>query len=413
MADSSAVLAAARSAQNPKKKVMKGPEIDLDMDALMAGVLGEGDDKKKKKQKEEDDGEEKMHGTASVDAAAKARAHARENVVDELLTEYAAEPHTKVKMKKKKVRRYPCYNFRKIMGCAHVDLHTCVLEGKLGRCRRTLRRLGKKVSEGRAKGPGEGRPGRGERREGGEGGRGMSTSPAVRSFVGRSPPDTPRATPHPPQKDTPSFERDFFRASVLPPQDDTPSLRSLSDLARFAHSPASPTRPPRSLARFAHSPASLTRTLRSLARFAHSPASLIRPPRSLARFRSPLPPLTSSLRLLRHLRTPPPPLPSPPQHAERINEHDVRGRTALSLAVKESREDIADLILSSTDSDPDLRDKWTGMAPLHHAAHLGLTNTVSKIIWRQGDINITDNNGTTPLMMACAIGNERCARPHP
>ncbi|GMI53077.1 hypothetical protein TeGR_g1140 [Tetraparma gracilis] len=238
MADSSAVLAAARSAQNPKKKVMKGPEIDLDMDALMAGVLGEGDDKKKKKQKEEDDGEEKMHGTASVDAAAKARAHARENVVDELLTEYAAEPHTKVKMKKKKVRRYPCYNFRKIIGCAHVDLHTCVLEGKLGRCRRTLRRLGKK-------------------------------------------------------------------------------------------------------------------------------------------------------------------------HAERINEHDVRGRTALSLAVKESREDIADLILSSTDSDPDLRDKWTGMAPLHHAAHLGLTNTVSKIIWRQGDINITDNNGTTPLMMACAIGNER------
>ena len=75
--------------------------------------------------------------------------------------------------------------------------------------------------------------------------------------------------------------------------------------------------------------------------------------------------------------------------------------------MKEKREDLADLILSSTDSDPDCRDKWSGMAPLHHAAHLGLTNTVGKIVWRQGDINIPDNNGTTPLMMACANGNVR------
>ena len=90
---------------------------------------------------------------------------------------------------------------------------------------------------------------------------------------------------------------------------------------------------------------------------------------------------------------------------ERINEYDEKGRSALSIAIKEGREDIADLILSSSDSDPDIRDKWTGMAPMHHAAHLGQTNTVSKLLWRQADINIVDNNGTTALMMACANGN--------
>ena len=59
MADSSALLNAAKNAQ--KKKVMKQPDIDLDMDALMAGVLGEGDGKKdkteKKKVEQEDEGE--------------------------------------------------------------------------------------------------------------------------------------------------------------------------------------------------------------------------------------------------------------------------------------------------------------------------------------------------------------------
>jgi hypothetical protein len=238
MADSSALLAAARSAQTgPKKKVMKGPEIDLDMDALLAGVLGE--DKNAKEDEGDGDGG-KIAGTGSVDEVAKKRAAARESTVDDLLTEFASNPHATVKVKKKKVRRFPCYGIRKVMGCAHVDLHTTVVEGKLSTCRRTLRRLGKK--------------------------------------------------------------------------------RDASD---------------------------------------------------------------------------------------RINEHDARGRTALSLAVKEGREDLADLILSSTDSDPDCRDKWTGMAPLHHASHLGLTNTVTKILWRQGDIDIVDNNGTTPLMIACGNGNDR------
>ena len=143
MADSSNVLAAARDAQ--RKKVMKGPEIDLDMDKLLEGVLGEGDDQTTKAGTGDDD--EKVHGTAMVDKASKGRAAAREHTVDELLTEYAANPHAKVKVKKKKVKRYPCYGCRKIIGCAHVDLHTATLEGNLSTLRSTLRRLGKKVRE--------------------------------------------------------------------------------------------------------------------------------------------------------------------------------------------------------------------------------------------------------------------------
>jgi len=239
MADSSNVLAAARNAQ--RKKVMKGPEIDLDMDKLLGGVLGEGEDDDVgggdgDHNNAGGDEEERVHGTKSVDQASKSRAKAREQTVDQLLTEYAHNPHAKVKVKKKKVKRYPCYGCRKVIGCAHVDLHTAVLEGNLSTLRSTLRRLGKR-------------------------------------------------------------------------------------------------------------------------------------------------------------------------NPERINEYDEKGRTALSISVKEGREDIADLILSSSDSDPDVRDKWTGMAPMHHAAHLGQTNTVSKLLWRQADINIVDNNGTTALMMACANGN--------
>ncbi|GMI01741.1 hypothetical protein TrST_g10401 [Triparma strigata] len=235
MADSSNILAAARNAQ--RKKVMKGPEIDLDMDKLLSGVLGEGGKEEKKHEKPVNlDDAEPLHGGSSLDKASHNRAAAKEHVVDELLTEFAANPHAKIKVKKKKVKRYPCYNCRKVIGCAHVDLHTAVLEGNLSTLRSTLRRLGKK-------------------------------------------------------------------------------------------------------------------------------------------------------------------------DPEKINEYDEKGRSPLSLAVKEAREDIADLILSSSDSDPDARDKWTGMAPMHHAAHLGLLVTVSKLLWRQADINILDNNGTTPLMMACANGN--------
>lgn len=40
-----------------------------------------------------------------------------------------------------------------------------------------------------------------------------------------------------------------------------------------------------------------------------------------------------------------------------INKLDVDGRTALALAVKEEREDLADLILAFGESDPNQGDK--------------------------------------------------------
>ena len=145
MADSSAVLAAARQAQTTKK-VMKGPSIDLDVDKLIAGVMGEGEEKKDDKKEEEYDDGLKAKGDKGMDAATHHRAAVRENTVDQLLSEYAAHPQAKIKVKKKVSKRYPCYDCRKVFGCAHVDLHTAVLEGNLGPIRKTLRRLGKKVS---------------------------------------------------------------------------------------------------------------------------------------------------------------------------------------------------------------------------------------------------------------------------
>ena len=42
---------------------------------------------------------------------------------------------------------------------------------------------------------------------------------------------------------------------------------------------------------------------------------------------------------------------------ERINQVDDRGRGALSLALKEGREDIADFIISIGEANPNLADK--------------------------------------------------------
>lgn len=248
------MLAMAKASQ--QKKVMKGPAIDIDVDKLISGVIGgadgskkkkggaglfggdilEGDDPEKKNDVDDDDGPGVRTGNMGQHASK--RAALKEDTVDELLNEYAADPRAKTKVAKKVVKRYPLYALRKAFGCAHVDLHVAVLEGNLPLVRKTLRRLQKKC------------------------------------------PDS-------------------------------------------------------------------------------------------------------------------------------VNEQDAKGRTALSLAVKEGREDIVDLILSSQDSNPDLRDKWTGLAPLHHAAHLGLTNTVTKLMYRHCEVDIPDNNGTTALMMACAIGNEK------
>mmetsp|Transcript_89526 Transcript_89526/g.255709 ORF Transcript_89526/g.255709 Transcript_89526/m.255709 type:complete len:341 (-) Transcript_89526:600-1622(-) len=69
---------------------------------------------------------------------------------------------------------------------------------------------------------------------------------------------------------------------------------------------------------------------------------------------------------------------------ERINQVDEKGRGALSLALKEGREDIADFIISIGEANPNISDKDTKLKPLHHAVMQDQVNTIQKLAWRSG-----------------------------
>jgi len=146
--DSSSLLTAAKN--SGKKKVMKAPKIDLDIDALISGVTGGGpahpaaDDNDNLEDPDDEDLGAKVHGTNSTHLASHNRAKAREDTVDKLLTDYATKPKAEKKVRKKKKKRYPLYGLRKAIGCADVELHTAVLEGSLKVIRQTLRRQSKK-----------------------------------------------------------------------------------------------------------------------------------------------------------------------------------------------------------------------------------------------------------------------------
>ena len=71
------------------------------MDKLIGGVFGESPDEEKKSENPVNNtDEEKIHGGGALDKASHNRAAAKEHVVDELLTEFAANPHAKIKVKK-------------------------------------------------------------------------------------------------------------------------------------------------------------------------------------------------------------------------------------------------------------------------------------------------------------------------
>ncbi|CAM9277634.1 unnamed protein product [Chrysoparadoxa australica] len=92
------------------------------------------------------------------------------------------------------------------------------------------------------------------------------------------------------------------------------------------------------------------------------------------------------------------------KNPKRINDYDAEGRTALTLAVKIEREDLADMILSCKSCElmkPDLK---TGLTPLHHAAQLNLLSTAQKLLFGQCYPDVQDKIGMTPLMLACRMG---------
>mmetsp|Transcript_13619 Transcript_13619/g.45390 ORF Transcript_13619/g.45390 Transcript_13619/m.45390 type:complete len:308 (-) Transcript_13619:545-1468(-) len=93
------------------------------------------------------------------------------------------------------------------------------------------------------------------------------------------------------------------------------------------------------------------------------------------------------------------------------NEFDEQGRTALSLAIKAEREDLADLLLTLS-ADPDVADdvsqhagKLTGASPTLHAVLGDLPGTVLKLAKRKADLNLKNAFGMTPVMLACLAGD--------
>jgi Ankyrin repeats (3 copies) len=90
---------------------------------------------------------------------------------------------------------------------------------------------------------------------------------------------------------------------------------------------------------------------------------------------------------------------------DRLNEYDAQGRTALSVAIKTAREDVADQLIGMPYVDVGKPDSLTGLTPLHHAVQLDLPRTVDRLCKADAPIDAADRVGMTALMLACRLGN--------
>ena len=82
------------------------------------------------------------------------------------------------------------------------------------------------------------------------------------------------------------------------------------------------------------------------------------------------------------------------------------GTTPLILALKEKRDDLVDVILTSPVLNLQLKDAKTGLYPIHMAIIYGLHSTVTRMLENVDmDINIKDPRGMTPIMLAAMVGN--------
>lgn len=92
-----------------------------------------------------------------------------------------------------------------------------------------------------------------------------------------------------------------------------------------------------------------------------------------------------------------------------IRHQQYGGHTITSLAILEGRPDIAEWLIENG-LDIDQRDLKTGLSPLHHTIRqqclLGtFMTTVLALIEAGAEIDIRDQRGATPLMLACLFGN--------
>ena len=90
----------------------------------------------------------------------------------------------------------------------------------------------------------------------------------------------------------------------------------------------------------------------------------------------------------------------------RLNEYDPQGRTALSLAVKTGREDVADQLIGMPHVELGVPDVATGLTALHHAVLLNMPRTVDRLIKAEAPIDTADKLGMTALMLACRKGRK-------
>jgi len=89
-----------------------------------------------------------------------------------------------------------------------------------------------------------------------------------------------------------------------------------------------------------------------------------------------------------------------------INQIFADGSTPLILAIKERNETVVDALLSNSMVDLSVRDKKSGLSPIHLAILLDLNATCRRMIDRpKTDLEVVDDRGMTPIMLAAMKGN--------
>ncbi len=82
-----------------------------------------------------------------------------------------------------------------------------------------------------------------------------------------------------------------------------------------------------------------------------------------------------------------------------INQKDSEENTALLIAVKKGKEEMAKLLLKGG-ADPNLKHALSGFTPLHNAVAEGSSEMVILLIDNGANLIVRDHNGQTPLGLA-------------
>jgi len=93
-----------------------------------------------------------------------------------------------------------------------------------------------------------------------------------------------------------------------------------------------------------------------------------------------------------------------------LEEHDMSGRTPLMVAIKEKREDMADVLLSIGMVDANSKDLDNKWSPLHYAVKHNMMNVTQKLYMADAEIDARDKYGMTPLMLCAQLGHRTMFR---